>query len=56
MNRGTVRLILTENGGMKNVCAKMVPKREVCSNLLQQIEENDEWLNTVITGDESWVF
>jgi hypothetical protein len=31
MNRETVRLILTEELGMRNICAKMVPR-----NLIQQ--------------------
>jgi hypothetical protein len=31
-------------------------RREVCADNLQRKEENDEWLNRVIAGDESWVF
>lgn len=52
--------------GMKKVCAKIVSENlindecqrmgEVCTDLLQQIEENCEWLNKIITGNESWVF
>lgn len=52
--------------GMKKVCAKIVSENlindqcqrrgEVCTDVLQQIEENCEWLNKIITGNESWVF
>jgi hypothetical protein len=52
-----------ENFWTKKIYAKMVPtnltnyqlerKREVCANILQRIEGNDERLNRVITGDEN---
>lgn len=28
----------------------------VCAGVLQQIQENDEWLNRIIAGNESWCF
>lgn len=66
MNRETVRTILTEDLGMRKVCAKMVPKlltadhkdnrTNVCRNILQMIEEEPDFLGKVITGDETWVF
>jgi len=40
MNRKTLRLILTEDLWMKNICAKMVPR-----NLTKQQQE--EWLSAV---------
>jgi histone-lysine N-methyltransferase SETMAR len=67
LNRETVRLILTENLNMRKVCAKMVPKNlseeqkerrlQVCSELLERVQsEGDEFLNKIITGDETWIF
>ena len=66
MNKETVRTILTEDLGMRKVCAKMVPKlltddhkdirTNVCRNILQMIEEEPDFLGKVITGDETWVF
>ena len=66
MNRQTVRTILTDNLGMRKVCAKMVPKLltddhkehrvKVCRDILEKIDEEPEFLGKVITGDETWVF
>jgi hypothetical protein len=56
INRDTAQLILTENLGTKKVSAKMQRRREFCAELLQRIEKNDEWLNRLITEDESWAF
>ena len=63
IDRETVRKILTEDLGMKKVCAKMVPKNltneqkqkrvEVCEQLLER--QNDVLIRT-ITGDETWVY
>jgi hypothetical protein len=51
---------------MNEVLAKIMPKdvindqlqwkREFCADLLQRIEEKDEWLDRIISGDESFVF
>jgi len=41
MNRENVRLILTEELGMRKICAKMVPR-----NLTEQ--KWDAWLRTVL--------
>ena len=50
---------------MRKVCAKMVPKnltteqkanrRDVCLDLLDQLEREPEFFSRVITGDESWI-
>lgn len=63
VHRETVHLNLMENFGMKSVRAKMVPKnltynqlqqrRKVYADFLPWILENDEYLNRIITGDES---
>jgi hypothetical protein len=52
MNRETV-IYLMGNFWIKKVCVKVVPKRKDCTVILQQTAENNEWLNTCITGDES---
>jgi histone-lysine N-methyltransferase SETMAR len=64
VDKETVRQILTENLKMKKLCAKMVPKnlsedqklngRDV-SNVLEKIEDPD-FLNSVVTCDETWLF
>lgn len=66
MNRETVRQILTDDFGMKKLCAKMVPKNlsveqknhrmTVAEDCLEQVENDPTLLDRVITGDESWFF
>lgn len=66
LRRESVRLILTEDLGMKKICAKMVPKLlsddqkarrvDLSRDVLEQLEGNPEFLDNVITGDETWVF
>jgi histone-lysine N-methyltransferase SETMAR len=66
VDKETVRQILTENLKMKKVCAKMVPKNlsedqklnteEMCQNVLEKIEEDPDFLNSVITCNETWLF
>ena len=51
---------------MRKVCAKMVPKllsdeqkechKELCVDLLQRIENEPNWFNSIITCDKPWVF
>ena len=63
VNREAVRRILTEELGMRKICAKMVPRNlteqqrdagvTVCAELLEQVEANSELMERVITGDES---
>jgi histone-lysine N-methyltransferase SETMAR len=65
VNKETVRQILTENLKMKKVCAKMVPKNlsedqklnreEMCQNVLEKTEDLD-FLNSVVTCEETWLF
>lgn len=66
LRRESVRIILTEDLGMKKICAKMVPKLlsddqkarrvDLSRDVLEQLEGNPEFLDNVITGDETWVF
>jgi histone-lysine N-methyltransferase SETMAR len=66
LDRKTVRKILTEDLGMRKVSAKMVPRilsdeqkqqrLDVCSVLSHQLPEENNVLDRVITGDESWCF
>ena len=66
MTRETVRLILTEELGMRKICAKMVPRNlteqqrdarlSVGADLLEQVEADPELMDRIITGDESWFF
>jgi hypothetical protein len=51
---------------MKKVCARMVPKNlsedqklnreEMCQNVLEKIEEDPDFLDSVVTCDETWLF
>jgi len=66
LNREAVHQLLTEELGMRKVCAKMVPRNlteqqrdarvSVCVKLLEQVEADPELMQRVITGDESWLF
>jgi predicted transcriptional regulator len=66
VDKETVRQILTENLKMKKVCATMVPKNlskdqklnreETCQNVLVKTEEDPDFLNSVATCDETWLF
>nr|XP_012145924.1 PREDICTED: putative uncharacterized protein FLJ37770 [Megachile rotundata] len=65
--KSVVHDIVTEHLNMRQVCAKMVPKPlltddqklrrvEVCQENLNMCESDPQFLNNVITGDESWIF
>ena len=66
MNSERVWRIITEDLGMRKVCAKMVPKLlndgqkenrvQVCQDILKQLEITPDLLTRVVTGDESWIF
>ena len=66
IGRDTVWKILTENLKMRKLCAKMVPKilskyqRQqrftVCPDINERLNAEPDLLNSVITGDETWVF
>lgn len=66
LSKSVVHDIVTEHLNMRKVCAKMVPKVltdgqklrrvEVCQENLNMCESDPQFLNNVITGDESWIF
>ena len=66
MNSERVWRIITEDLGMRKVCAKMVPRLlndrqkenrvQVCQDILKQLEIIPDLLSRVVTGDESWIF
>ena len=65
LGKSSVHTILTEHLDMKKVCAKIVPKlltpeqklrRMECCADWKTSEESNEFLERVITGDESWIY
>ena len=66
INRDSVWKIITEDLGMRKICAKMMPKLldydqkerrvEVCQDILEHLQTEPDLLQRVITGDESWIF
>ena len=66
LNKNAVHRILTDHLSMQKICAKVVPKNlsveqkvnqlEICQDLLGRLEIEPDFLDKVITGDESWVF
>lgn len=67
INKESVRLMLHNDLGMRKLCAKMVPKiltdeqkikrLTVASEMLERIEADGlDWMNSIVTGDETWVF
>jgi len=66
LNREAICRILTEELGMRKICAKMVPRNlteqqrdawvSVCAELLEQVEADPELMERFITGDKSWFF
>ena len=65
LGKSSIHTILMEHLEMKKVCAKTVPKlltpeqklqwKECCIDW-KTSEESDEFLERVITGDESWIY
>ncbi|GFW95483.1 protein GVQW3 [Trichonephila clavipes] len=65
MSTFAVHGIVTEDLQMRKVCAKLVPKvkqdqKELrvlrCQELLDLIQNEPDFLNSIVTGDESWMF
>ncbi|UYV73896.1 hypothetical protein LAZ67_11001326 [Cordylochernes scorpioides] len=66
MSTFVVHGIVTKDLQMRKVCAKLVPKvstqdqKELgvlrCQELLDLIQNQPDFLNSVVTGDESWMF
>jgi len=63
---GSVHIILTADLGLRRVSAKFVPKLltmelkqlrlEIAQDMLDCVESDSNFLSTVITGDELWVY
>ena len=63
---GSCQEILTEKLHMRRVAAKFVPRLmtedqkqrrvRVCEELLEMANDNENFLKTIITGDETWVY
>ena len=66
MNGERASKIITEDRGMRKICAKMVPRSlneeqkerrvQVCQDILEQLETEPNLQKRVVTGDESWIF
>ena len=66
MNSESIWKIITEDLGMRKICAKMLPRLlnegqkerrvQVCQDILEQLETEPNLLKRVVTGDESWIF
>ena len=65
LDKNAVHRILTDHLHMRKICAKVVLKNlsveqkanwlEICQDLLGRLETEPDFLDKVITGDESWV-
>jgi len=65
-DKKAVHRILTDHLHMRKICAKLVPKNlsieqkanrlEICKDLLGRLEIEPNFLDKVMTRDESWVF
>ena len=63
---GSVHSILTEDLRMRRVLAKFVPKllmeeqkelqKEICKDMLDCTNHDPEFMKTIITDDETWVY
>jgi len=66
LDKCAVHRILTDHLHMRKICAKLVPKNlsveqkanrlEICQDLQERLKIEPNFLDKVITGDESWVF
>ncbi|VVC34690.1 Transposase, type 1 [Cinara cedri] len=65
-DKETIRKILHDELNMKKVCAKLVPKnltpdqklfrQQICSDILERLEEEPELMENIITCVETWIF
>ena len=63
---GSCQSILTENLGMRRVAAKFVPRLltqeqkdnrvAICQELLDRANDDGNFMESIITGDETWVY
>lgn len=66
INRETIRLIVTEDLGKRKLCARFVPhvltdeqkkhRKDACKDLITTADANRNFLDSIVTGDESWCY
>ena len=66
VSTGSVHSILTEDLNLQRVSAKFVPKllteqqkelwKEISEDMLDFANHDPEFIKTIITGDETWVY
>ncbi|KMQ83968.1 histone-lysine n-methyltransferase setmar-like protein [Lasius niger] len=66
LDKNAIHRILTDDLRMRKICAKLVPKHlsveqkairlKICQDLLGRLEIEPNFLDKVITGDESWMY
>ena len=66
LNKSTVHDVLKNNLQMRKVSAKLVPKnltvqqkdnrKDICTDFIAHIEQDPNFLKSIIIGDESWIF
>ena len=66
ISTGSVHSILTEDLNLRRVSAKFVPKllteqqkelrKEISEDMLDVANHDPEFIKTIITGDETWVY
>ena len=66
LNKSIVHDVLKNNLQMRKVSAKLVPKnltvqqndnrKDICTDFIERIEQDPNFLKSIITGDESWIF
>ena len=66
MNSERVWRIITEDLGMRKICAKIVSRLlnegqrerrvQMCQYILEQLETEPNLLKRIVTSDESWIF
>jgi len=66
LSYGTVQRILADNLNMRRISARFVPRLlsddqkahriSVCRELKQQAKDDPNFISSIITGDETWVY
>ena len=66
MNSERLWRIISEDLGMRKICAKIVPRLlnegqkeqhvQECQDILEQLETEPNLLKRVVAGNESWIF
>ena len=66
ISTGSVHCILTEDLNLRRVSAKFVPKllteqqkelrKEISTDMMDLANRDPEFIKTIVTGDETWVY